>query len=347
MKIGVKSIKEAENQHFMFFDYYISRKFNKEVIKYNSNLKSYHRLSNLEDPYIQHLSRFLFAEDTKNKKFYQKVIGVKPQELYKLNTEFINFIDNLFCKDTYETYLSLEKAKRNELKDIHDFFLTIEKIFNYDELTDALPNDAYSAYQLTKNIGVRTCVYCNRVYAITHNTKEGGKLMRPQLDHWFPQSKYPLLAISFYNLIPSCTHCNSSVKGDKELDLKKHTNPYLVNDEDDDFLFTYQFNKSLREFEIQIQKTGSGTKNKDTLEFLKINEMYDAHQDELEDLLKIKQAYSREYVKTLRTTFPEANLTDDEIYRLAFGVELHQKDFHKRPMSKFKYDILKELGIIP
>ena len=40
--------------------------------------------------------------------------------------------------------------------------------------------------------------------------------MRPQFDHWFPKKKYPLLAISFYNLIPCCTYCNSSVKGDIE-----------------------------------------------------------------------------------------------------------------------------------
>ena len=44
--------------------------------------------------------------------------------------------------------------------------------------------------------------------------------------------------------------------------------------------------------------------------------------------------------------FPNRGLSKEETYRLLFGTELDAKDFHKRPMSKFKHDILKELGII-
>lgn len=340
-------IENAKKDHVNFFNYYIQRKISLSKLKYNSDLKAYKKLSNLEKPYIQNLCRFLSTKDSDNRTFYEKVLISEPNELHQLNSKFVEFTDNLFCDGTYELYFSLEKAEKKQLTEIHDYFETIDKLFNYDELIDAPPSYVYSAYHLAKNIGVRTCVYCNRVYTVTHNTKVGGKLMRPQFDHWFPKSKYPLLAISFYNLIPSCTHCNSSVKGDKEMDLKKSIHPYMKNESGDDFAFTYHFKKSTREFEIQIQQIGLGAKHKETLEFLKINEMYDAHQDELEDLLRIKQAYSKEYLKTLKSTFPGANLTDNEIYRFAFGVELEKTDFHKRPMSKFKNDILKELGIIP
>jgi hypothetical protein len=341
-----KDSKASINEHFMFFDYYIGKKIAQSKPTYNSNLKAYHKLSNIDKPYIQNLCRFLSTKDSNNQTFYERVLISSPNELSLLNEKFIEFTDSLFDEGVYALYFSLEKSEKKKLTEIHDYFQTIDKLFNYNELIDASPSSVYSAYHLAKNIGIRTCVYCNRVYTVTHNTKVGGKLMRPQFDHWFPQSKYPLLAVSFYNLIPSCSSCNSSVKGDKEMDLKMHTHPYIKNEIDDDFAFTYQYKKTTREFEILIQQIGVGAKNKDTLEFLKINEMYDAHQDELEDLLTIKQAYSKAYLRSLKDTFPGANLTDDEIYRLAFGTELNSKDFHKRPMSKFKHDILKELGII-
>jgi len=40
--------------------------------------------------------------------------------------------------------------------------------------------------------------------------------------------------------------------------------------------------------------------------------------------------------------FSGLELKDEETYPLAFGVEIDPKNFHKRPFSKFKYDILKE-----
>ena len=44
--------------------------------------------------------------------------------------------------------------------------------------------------------------------------------------------------------------------------------------------------------------------------------------------------------------FPKAHLSFKEVYRLAFGVEYDETKFYKRPLSKFKKDILKELNLI-
>ncbi len=74
--------------------------------------------------------------------------------------------------------------------------------------------------------------------------------------------------------------------------------------------------------------------------------MYDGHHSELEDLILIKKAYSTQYLDSLKRSFPDIKLANQDIYRLAFGTEYNSKDFHKRPLSKFKSDILKELGVI-
>ena len=71
-----------------------------------------------------------------------------------------------------------------------------------------------------------------------------------------------------------------------------------------------------------------------------IDEMYNAHIPELEDLLLMKQIYSQGYFKTLKSAFPLAKINDNDIYRLVFGVEIDENKFHLRPLSKFKHDII-------
>ena len=339
-------IQFALRSHLNFIDYYIKKKIGVFTDKFENDLKNYERLSTFNNPNIADLISFLTTINSENKTFYERVIVGNPQELLDLNQEFKDFVDNLFWSNTYEIYQSLNDNQKKKLTEVHIFFSSLKKIFKYDELTNLEPSDIYSAYKLTENLGVRTCVYCNRVYSLTHNTNEKKKLLRPQLDHWFPKSKYPLLAVSFFNLVPSCYHCNSSVKGDKEMDLTIHIHPYVKPDEFDDFLFSYNYQKDINKYEVTIVQKNSSSKHKDTLEFLKIDEMYDSHQDELDDLIKIKKKYSTGYLSKLKSAFPGANLQDKEIYRLAFGTELDKKDFHNRPFSKFKHDILTELGII-
>ena len=86
---------------------------------------------------------------------------------------------------------------------------------------------------------------------------------------------------------------------------------------------------------------------KNLLEDLKIKEVYNSHTDILFDLLKIRQAYSDRYLSILEKEILKGlTVSASEIYRLAFGVFYEEPNFDKRPFSKFKKDILKELNII-
>ena len=194
---------------------------------------------------------------------------------------------------------------------------------------------------------MRSCIFCNRTYTITRTSKSKEKLMRPQLDHWYPKSKYPLLAISFFNLIPCCSYCNSSVKGDNELNPIIHIHPYIQETAPDDFKFGYYYENSINDYVIYLKKslTASG-KAVRTLRKLKIDQMYNGHIMELEDLIRIKKAYSREYIKKMADFFPENGLSERETFRILFGVENEIKNFHLMPMSKFKLDILEQLEMI-
>lgn len=87
-----------------------------------------------------------------------------------------------------------------------------KKIFKYGALNYKKSCQKEStAYWLQRQLGVKVCPYCNRMYT---TTLFGEDKIRPDFDHFYPESKYPYLAVSLFNLIPSCSMCNKR-KSDK------------------------------------------------------------------------------------------------------------------------------------
>lgn len=215
----------------------------------------------------------------------------------------------------------------------------IKKLFDYDSWIDY---DKYNAYDLAEKLDIPTCPYCGRIYTKTVLVKNGKKITRPTFDHWFPKSKFPLLALSFYNLIPSCNICNSGVKGTGLFTLQTHFHPYHPVD---DFKYTFSYDlKSYQKPKVKINTVKGISEN--SSKAFELEEIYNTHEDEVEDLLKIRQAYSENYIDILNNTLNGINLTREEVYRLAFGVHFEENKFDRRPLSKMKKDILTELGII-
>jgi len=99
----------------------------------------------------------------------------------------------------------------------------LRKIFNYDSFCKKHP-EKWNAYSLCNHSRCRTCPYCNHSYAMTVY-QDGEGAFRPTLDHFYPKTHYPHLALSLANLIPSCYSCNSSLKGDADFFLHKHLHP--------------------------------------------------------------------------------------------------------------------------
>jgi arsenate reductase-like glutaredoxin family protein len=276
----------------------------------------------------------------------EKILGGKPDVLFAINDEMYKAILNPADYANVANYFDTPLKKRSTYTNIHNLISDIEVIFNYDWFIGLGTSELYHSYKLAENLKRRTCSYCNRMYATTIRSKTAGKLMRPQFDHWFPKSKYPLLALSFYNLIPSCATCNSTVKKNVELSIKEHVHPYIDN-EIDSVYFKYVFDKRSNKYKIfMLRKSTEGIKMINTVRKLAIDTMYNAHLDELDDLIRTKQAYSSSYIDNMKKLM-KGHLKDNEVYRILFGTELESTDFHKRPLSKFKSDILKQLEILP
>jgi len=153
-----------------------------------------------------------------------------PQEVYQLIFGYLtNNIERLFYGDLTElkdinTQVELIINRHNLPVPNYDG-TTFSKVFNYEWFrgkTD-IRNDWF------KTLGIKVCPYCNRSFlAVAEQKKPKGTedVLYFDIDHFFPKEKYPWLALSFYNLIPSCTICNQRIKGKKELNLTDHIHPF-------------------------------------------------------------------------------------------------------------------------
>jgi hypothetical protein len=232
----------------------------------------------------------------------------------------------------------------------------IKKIFDYKEFVRK-NTTKYDAYNLAQNIGVRTCLYCNRMYTITvsKGTKANEKLTRPQFDHFFDRATYPLLSLSIYNMVPSCNICNSTLKGKTKFTYSSYFHPFV-----DNYITDYQYkfiphdissilgNKSNIAVELGINTADLKILGKiqKTAEVFKLADVMSGHTEELKDLFDIRYRFSQRYFKELFSTYHKLGLTYEEVYRIVFGVHYEEENFSKRPFSKLKKDILQELNII-
>ncbi|WP_260958501.1 HNH endonuclease [Pseudomonas citri] len=104
-----------------------------------------------------------------------------------------------------------------------------EKLFDYGRFATKSNRD-WSAYKLCMSSSYRMCPYCQQSLAVTIYKDHKSSSLRPTLDHFYPKSEYPYLALSLYNLIPSCHTCNSSLKGTENFYTNEHLHPYEDNE---------------------------------------------------------------------------------------------------------------------
>ena len=88
----------------------------------------------------------------------------------------------------------------------------------------------WNSFEFLKALDVQVCPYCNAdtVYAMELKDRKGVifKLVRTALDHYYYRARFPYLGLSLYNLVPSCTRCNTSLKGKHYMSPNRFPHPY-------------------------------------------------------------------------------------------------------------------------
>lgn len=267
----------------------------------------------------------------------KKLIISKPTELLELNNQFMNAFFEEYNFEEYSAYANSPKEAK-ETNKYDDKTSKIKNAFNYSKIIG-------NKYDLAELLDQHTCTYCNRNYVKTVG-KTSSRVTRAEYDHFFSKSKYPFLALSFYNLIPICSPCNKK-KSNKDFNIATHLHPYFMDNEEKKFNFSFRkkdFNDNNVKINISTLNEDINNKINKTFDDLALRKIYNAHSDkELKDLLDLRYKYSDNYIEILINKTFNGIMSKEEIYRTIFGVEIKEEDYHKRPFSKFKHDIIEEL----
>ena len=246
-----------------------------------------------------------------------------------------------------EEVITAKPEKLHEIamayKDDNAFYFMINL---YDNFCDK--KKEYDAYDLAKSLQVNVCPYCNRNYTFTVTVEEKD-LTRPQFDHFYDKATYPILALSFYNLIPSCSTCNSTMKGTKQFSLATHVHPYVEGFDDKAHFALHVKSSSFyydeKGFDLDINtKDAKAQKNINDFE---LQEIYKNHKDIVLELIQKAEMYNESYIEELMQNY-EGTLfkNEEDLLRLIFGGYINDEDLGKRPLSKLTKDILEQLEII-
>ena len=313
------------------------------------------------------------------KKFIEtNTIKEKFKEVERLGQDFFAGI-NLDVQDIFENF-SMEEIvlyDYSQMKKITDILKNKNEWENKDTSKDspfgqykkacrALYNTLTSknggiGYELLKELNIRACPYCNLNYVDAvirevpseEKLKPNDKILRHHFDHYFPLSLYPFFCISFFNLIPSCYKCNSSLKSDKdgeELPL----NPYF-DDFDSLAKFSIKFTPEalhvcnvcdLESFDIDIEnidltKLDIIEKHKETFELIA---RYKYRKDIVSEIICKHKIYSDDLKKEIAERL-KCIASEIDLDLILWNNYITSDNINKRPLSKLTKDIVHMLDI--
>lgn len=221
----------------------------------------------------------------------------------------------------------------------------------YEWISDRMRyDDVRSSWLLPflKKLNIKTCCYCNAQYAVTFI--EGTDTMASyDLDHFFPQSKYPYLSTSFFNLVPSCGCCNRHKSNHDDFHYPLYVSRYkhlLQFNLKPESIIKYWLAGDSEKLEIAFSdgKDAPAGYSREYNRVFHISELYTAYVDEVEEMLWKSRVYNAAYREQLKQAFNKLFANDPiRFSRLFFGFYSRESDILMRPLSKMKQDIAKQI----
>lgn len=276
---------------------------------------------------------------------YRRIsIGIRDELLNKLDEFECDFDDIVLAtKDELEKR-SKERYSEESLNILSEIFETL-----YNGFTKVIANE------VLENLKIRTCPYCNRNYTFivksSCSTGEKTFTTRPEFDHFYNKSQHPLLALSFYNLVPSCSICNHG-KATENIGV----NPYfegfqskfgICNKKDMTLLNINEIKLVKSEADFSIGFIKPSTSEQQNIEELGLDVLYNKHKDYVMDLIDKSTSYGTlEQNQAFVDSFQGIFRTPQEVFEFIWGKYLNEDTLENRPLSKLTRDILEQLDII-
>lgn len=246
-----------------------------------------------------------------------------------------------------------------------------EIVFDYERYFHQKDdNKTYFGFNLAQALDTNVCVYCNREYISTISDVNGEKLISPAFDHFLSQSEYPYMAISLFNLIPSCYSCNSQLKHNKPFNINDYLYPFEDSYEGKAEFKTY-WNKSflsteipeaelvnVNDLKIEIKPIYTPepkifgdlslpqNERKGNIKVFQTELVYDSiHRDSVLEVITQFRVHSKKDIESLKTSYTFIK-NDADVYQFYFKNYLDEKDFNKRPLSRMTRDIAMQINVI-
>ena len=298
-------------------------------------------IHDIEDKYYEKIAK------TKMRKFKDKTFENYYNQYIKSKVAGYELKD-LLC-GSYEELLIIKKKIGTKHNNI------IKSFFNYDKgdkntkLSKLQPK--ISTFFETE-LKIYTCYFCNIEFINKFKISDGKSKNGCTLDHYLKKSDYPYLALSLYNLIPSCYVCNSKVKGKiNTKDTKKFYN-FSPSSKNFDFHEKVKFKTFMQNEHLQIEKKQDfklllkedfSDNYKQYIEVFQLNGRYEYHKYKVIEMIKKRKEYPDSRIAELAQLTKK---TQEEIKQDLFGEYLFDDNLYKRPLSKLIKDISQELGLI-
>lgn len=221
----------------------------------------------------------------------------------------------------------------------------MEDLYTKFTQSDSGKGESISHY-FFEELNIRTCPYCNRQYTFTLNEEDAKT--SPEYDHFYSKSDYPVLAVSFYNLVPSCHVCNH-IKGDKKT---VKMNPYFSGFKSKFRLYDKKKNgKKLNAIEILskgegfLKFDGANRAERSNIKAFGLSGLYGLHDDYVKDIIEKAAAYNKVSREVIADTFQKRGFTPDQVYDFVWGKYLDDSQLENRVLSKLTKGLLEQLEI--
>ena len=262
------------------------------------------------------------------------ILTADPVELKRIADDVDANYMNVFCMHNNNRWVSTDLGKK------------LLKAFNYQGYRENV------LVNVAKMLNVKTCPYCNMHYTLYANEYRQGrrklkisKITRFQFDHFFDKMRYPMLSMSFYNLIPSCSICNQG-KSAKHLALAYH--PYASNIGKQ---FHFELAAPLDPYtsarvkdEVEINLVPIACVNQHDFDTygntFHLKSLYSRHGDVVQEVFD--KAYEDPYYLNPANFNFLSNRATDYLKQLWLGNYVKQEDIEKRPLAKFMQDLWKQ-----
>ncbi|HHK5564192.1 TPA: hypothetical protein ACQUHM_002981 [Bacillus thuringiensis] len=310
----------------------------------------------------------------KKLKHYEQQQKILKKEFEIFREKDASEIQISFVKKKIEKVTCIIKLVNRYIQEGKSLIDKLEKVFNYDHFCrqHSKGNEKkWGAYELVKQLKIEVCPYCNRQFITVSepNEEETGRT-RPQLDHFYSQSRFPFFAVSFFNLIPCCHVCNSNLKGNQEFSIDTHIHPYekgfgdlvqftLQFKEGNgqlDYLKAWYSNPDIFSIGFKVNEIEKQKYDDNEIELLlkridnnkktfKLNSLYNSHTDYVGEILLKSLRYNDAKIDSLCHEFPNLFPSKHDVVRVVYSNYVDTAQLDKRVLSKLTRDITQEFGI--